>query len=343
MTTGDPNKNQIDPDALGSMDVLQAKDADIDSMLDFIARYVRKVHTDKYIRSSMRTMPGHMFLEFIGPSNIAYLLAVFKNGQVVWDQEIQIRDGEPAQKKLKPLFSTGDGKKREVGKSLWNNHFSPSHRYPHYYYYYSIGKSLWNNEGRRYFDDMERKWMNNYKSKAAMMRLNKRWDDWIETKGKEIRVGDGSKKTFHSVMGTWHDKNDDETGGGTNDDIGEYEENDGYSDPKSKYNFHTNDWKEGEFVKDDNRKDSVEESDNSSEHSENIVGGSVKDKRRKKMTAGGNTAGRVERGMKMAAEGGSQSTRTSPRKNADGGSQSTRTSPRKNLSKSKEKTVKRKK
>ena len=214
MTTGDPNKNQIDPDVLGSMDVLQAKDADIDSMLDFIARYVRKVHTDKYIRSSMRTMPGHMFLEFIGPSNIAYLLAVFKNGQVVWDQEIQIRDGEPAQKKLKPLFSTGDGKKREVGKSLWNNHFSPSHRYPHYYYYYSIGKSLWNNEGRRYFDDMERKWMNNYKSKAAMMRLYKRWDDWIETKGKEIRVGDGSKKTFHSVMGTWHDKNDDETGGG---------------------------------------------------------------------------------------------------------------------------------
>ena len=317
MTTGDPNKNQIDPDALGSMDVLQAKDADIDSMLDFIARYVRKVHTDKYIRSSMKTMPGQMFLEFIGPSNIAYLLAVFKNGQVVWDQEIQIRDGEPAQKKLKPLFSTGDGKKREVGKSLWNNHFSPSHRYPHYYYYYSIGKSLWNNEGRRYFDDMERKWINNYKSKAAMMRLYKRWDDWIETKGKEIRVGDGSKKTFHSVMGTWHDKNDDETGGGTNDDIGEYEENDGYSDPKSKYNFHTNDWKEGEFVKDDNRKDSVEESDNSSEHSENIVGGSVKDKRRKKMTAGisdGNVK-TGKRGKKMAAgiDGGSPSTRTRKR------------------------------
>jgi hypothetical protein len=233
----------------------------------------------------------------------------------VWDQEIRTREGggEPAAKKLKPLFSTGDGKKREVGKSLWNINFSPSHLNPHYYYY-SLGKSLWNNEGRRYFDDMERKWMNNYKSKAAMMRFYKRWDDWIETKGKEIRVGDGSNKTFHSVMGTWHDKNDDETGGGTNDDFGEYEENDGYSDPKSKYHFHTNDWKEGEFVKDDNRKDSVDESDNSSEHSENIVGGSVKDKRGKKRTAGGITAGRVERGKMMAADGGSQSTRTSPRK-----------------------------
>ena len=130
-------------------------------------------------------------------------------------------------------------------------------------------------------------------------------------------------------------------GGGTNDDIGEYEENDGYSDPKSKYNFHRNDWKEGEFVKDDNRKDSVEESDDSSEHSENIVarsvektaaavsGGSVKDKRGKKMKAGGITVGRVERGKKMAADGGSQSTRTSPRKRL--------------FDTSKEKTVKRKK
>ena len=54
----------------------------------------------------------------------------------------------------------------------------------------------------------------------------------------------------------------------------------------------------------------------------------MKDKRRKKMTAGGISAGRVDRGKKMAADGGSQSTRTSPRKN---------------LSKSKEKTVKRKK
>ena len=293
MTTGDPNRNLIDPDALGSMDILQAKDADINSMLDFIARYVRKVHSDKYIRSTMRTKPGYSFLSFVGPSNIAYLLLLFKNGQEVWNQEIQTREGggEPAAKKLRPLFSTGDGKKREVGKSLWNN------------------------EGRRYFDDMERKWMNNYKSKAAMMRFYKRWDDWIETRGKEIRVGDGSKKTFHSVMGTWHDKNDDETGGGTNDDVEEYEEKDGYSHPKIKYNFHRNDWKEDEFVKDDNRKDSVEESDDiSSEHSENIVGGSVKDTGGKKMTAGGITAGRVERGKKMAGiDGGSPSTRTRKR------------------------------
>ena len=256
------------------MDVVNAKDADIDSMCDFIARYVRKVHSDAYIRSTMRKMPGESFLEFIGPSNIAYLLAVFKNGQETWDQEIRMRAGAGGQteKKLRPLFSTGDGKKREIGKSLWNNHFSPSHHRPHYYYYYSLGKSLWNNDGRRYFNNMEGKWMNIYKSKAAMTRLYKRWDNWIETKGKEIQVGDGSK-TFQSVMGTWYDKNDDETGGGTNDDIdeiGEYEDNDGYSDLKSRYSFHSNAWKEGEKNSADNHDydngsdDSGNESDSSS-------------------------------------------------------------------------------
>ena len=76
------------------IDIVNAKIGDIENMLDFIARYVRKVHSDVYIRSTMRQVPvGDSFLEFIGPSNIAYLLAVFKNGQVVWDQEIQIRDG----------------------------------------------------------------------------------------------------------------------------------------------------------------------------------------------------------------------------------------------------------
>jgi len=79
--------------------------------------------------------------------------------------------------------------------------------------------------------------MNIYKSKAAMTILYKTWDNWIETKGKEIKIGDGSK-TFHYIMGTWYDKNDDETGGGKIDDIGGYEDNDGFSDLKSKYCFH---------------------------------------------------------------------------------------------------------
>ena len=36
--------------------------------------------------------------------------------------------------------------------------------------------------------------------------LYNRWENWIATKEKEIKVGDGSRKTFHYVMGTWYDK-----------------------------------------------------------------------------------------------------------------------------------------
>jgi hypothetical protein len=247
----------------------------------------------------------------------------------MWDQEIQIRDGEPAQKKLKPLFSTGDGKKREVGKSLWNNNFSPSHRCPHYYYY-SLGQSLWNNAGRRYFDNMEVKWMNIYKNKTAITRLYERWDNWIVTKGKEIRIGDGSK-TFHSVMGTWDDENDDETGGGTNDDIGEYNDNDGYSDLKSNYSFHRGDDKKKNSVEDEDYNIGRNESDDSSESSDSshdrpeektaaaVSGGSLKTGKRGKKTTAGISDGSPKtrkRGEKTTAgiSDGSPKTRTSPRK-----------------------------
>ncbi len=32
------------------------------------------------------------------------------------------------------------------------------------------------------------------------------WEEWIALKGKEINVGDGMRKTYHYVMGTWYDK-----------------------------------------------------------------------------------------------------------------------------------------
>ena len=32
------------------------------------------------------------------------------------------------------------------------------------------------------------------------------WEEWIVSKGKEIAVGDGTKKTFHYIMGSWYDE-----------------------------------------------------------------------------------------------------------------------------------------
>ncbi len=31
------------------------------------------------------------------------------------------------------------------------------------------------------------------------------WERWITTRGSDIKIGDGLKKTFKTVMGTWHE------------------------------------------------------------------------------------------------------------------------------------------
>ena len=89
--------------------------------------------------------------------------------------------GNP-EKKLKPVFTSGGGQKRIQGKSLWNK------------------------EGMRYFQNVEEKWKEIYDSEDDMKILYNRWDEWIASKGKEIKVGDGMRKTFHCVMASWYDE-----------------------------------------------------------------------------------------------------------------------------------------
>jgi hypothetical protein len=40
---------------------------------------------------------------------------------------------------------------------------------------------------------------------ACMRALYNGWEKWITTTGSDIKIGDGSKKTFQTVMGTWHE------------------------------------------------------------------------------------------------------------------------------------------
>ena len=54
--------------------------------------------------------------------------------------------------------------------------------------------------------------------------LYNRWDEWITSKGKEIKVVDGMRKTFHYVMATWYDEETPESKK-TND---ESEDKDGF-------------------------------------------------------------------------------------------------------------------
>ena len=137
MKTDDQNRDNIDPDKLGKFDVLQAGEDELDGLFDFFARYVRKVHSDDFIRKGLKLSRGASYIDVIGPNDIAYVIAVFKNSKDMWDQDIRMREsgrdamGNP-EKKMKPHFTSGGGQKGVPGKSLWNK------------------------EGMKYFRDAER-------------------------------------------------------------------------------------------------------------------------------------------------------------------------------------------
>ena len=86
--TGDSNRENINPDELGALDITGAEEADMNGLFDFFARYVRKVHSDEFIRKTLKLGKGTSFIDVIGPNNIAYVIAVFKNSQEMWDQDI---------------------------------------------------------------------------------------------------------------------------------------------------------------------------------------------------------------------------------------------------------------
>lgn len=185
--TGDPNRENINPDKLGTMDITGAEEADIDGLFDFFARYVQKMHSDEFIRKTLKLGKGTSFIDVIGPNVIAYVTSLFKNSQKMWDQDIQMQDsrmdamGNP-EKKVRPNFTSGSGQKRANGKTLWNK------------------------EGMRYFRNAMKTWENIYDSEEEMKVLYNGWEEWIVSKQKEITVGDGLRKTFHYVMGLWYDK-----------------------------------------------------------------------------------------------------------------------------------------
>ena len=227
--TDDPNRDNINPDKLAQFNVLQADEDEIDGLFDFFARYVRKVHADDFIRKGLKLTGGSSFIDVIGPNDIAYVIAVFKNSKEMWDQDIRMREsgsnamGNP-EKKMKPHFTSGDGQKRVQGKSLWSK------------------------EGMKYFRDAETAWKDIYDSKEDMIVLYNGWEDWIMTKGKEFKVGDGSNKTFHYVMGSWYNEETPESKKKNDESEGEDNsgEEGGYSSDRA-HSKHRGAWVRGEI------------------------------------------------------------------------------------------------
>ncbi len=84
------------------------------------------------------------------------MLALIKNGKGVWDQDVRmvanLHGG--GVKKLRPLFTSGKGKKRLFGNSVWTR------------------------EGLEYFYKAERNRKKVYATKKSFHRLCSEWEQW---------------------------------------------------------------------------------------------------------------------------------------------------------------------
>ena len=83
-------------------------------LFDFLARYVRKLHSDRHIKMTLSSNPGMSFLDMIGASDIAYVICVLKNNYAFWSYDPT--DGGTTTIP-KPLYTRGESKKREYGKT----------------------------------------------------------------------------------------------------------------------------------------------------------------------------------------------------------------------------------
>ncbi len=171
----------MDPDILAN-----EPDLTNDGVYVILGRYLRRVHSDQFIRMALKVTPQASYVDGIGLSDIAYAIAIIKNSGEMWDQDIRMKElGDKAmgkqEKKMRLFFTQGDGKKRTKGESLWNK------------------------EGMGFFSSAEEKWKEIYKDQESMSVVYNKWEKWNTSKGKGMKIGDGTWKTFHTVMGTWYD------------------------------------------------------------------------------------------------------------------------------------------
>ena len=87
------------------------------------------------------------------PSDIAYVLAIIKNGHEMWNQA-KNPSTRSHEKKLRPLYSAEEGRKRESGISMRNK------------------------EGLEFYYMVEKNWKEVYTDKATFLVLINGWETW---------------------------------------------------------------------------------------------------------------------------------------------------------------------
>ena len=149
--------------------------------MEFLARYVRKVHADKFLKRKLIKELGSTFLDLISASDIAYVICLVKNSGGVWSQSLRQDDTEDNndEDKVKPLFTAGQGKKRVYGETVWSQ------------------------AGQDYYDKALKNWRHAYDTKNAHYGvLRTAWEAWVKDKGNTVMLSNSTRKTVKSVLRT---------------------------------------------------------------------------------------------------------------------------------------------
>ena len=72
-----------------------------------------------------------------------------------------------------------------------------------------IGKAQWNEEGIKYYQRAEMKYRELYKKAKMMNIIYRGWESWLVAHKTKLIVGESSRKTFHSIMATWIETEED--------------------------------------------------------------------------------------------------------------------------------------
>ena len=91
-------------------------------------------------------------------------------------------------KKTRPLFTCGEGQKRQLGQSVWSD------------------------DGMEYYETARNNWIEVYKDEELFGDFCMGWEQWLLTETKEYKGEEGwSRKSLYDVLGTWEEdgKNDE--------------------------------------------------------------------------------------------------------------------------------------
>lgn len=148
---------------------------------DFLARYVRKLHSDRHIKNTLSSNPGMSFLDMIGASDIAYVVTLVKNSYALWSYDPAGEDEELP----KALFTRGETKKREFGKTTMSK------------------------DGIKFFQKGMKNWKKTFSARddPVYRSMKENWDKWLADDSGAVDSRGWRRKSIHKLLGTREEDN----------------------------------------------------------------------------------------------------------------------------------------